>query len=110
MENVRTKTIPTSLHSSVSRRKKAFRKALSNYELYFFILPALATIIIFNYVPMYGRSHLRTLTKGITGSPWQAQTFVFLTPVIFPHYYNTLRLSIYATVVAFPVYNPGPAA
>ena len=109
MENVRTKTIPTSFHSSVSRRKKAFRKALSNYELYLFILPALATIIIFNYVPMYGVQIAFKdfiATKGITGSPWAG--FKHFERFFNSYYFsniitNTRRLSIYATVVAFPV-------
>ena len=50
-----------------------FRKVLSNYELYLFVLPALLVIVIFHYIPMYGIQIAFKdfiATKGITGSPW----------------------------------------
>ena len=89
----------------VSRTKRI----LSNYELYLFVLPALAIIFIFNYIPMYGVQLAFkefVASRGITGSPWYGfghferffRSFYFKNILT-----NTLRISILSTVIAFPV-------
>jgi putative aldouronate transport system permease protein len=88
---------------------KKLKQIISNYELYLFVLPALAIIIIFNYVPMYGVQLAFKdfiANRGITGSPWAGFThferffrsFYFKNVIV-----NTLRISILSTVVAFPI-------
>ena len=107
MGMIKTNTI--SPHPTCNKRMKAIKKAISNYELYLFILPALAVIIIFNYIPMYGVQIAFKdfiATKGILGSPWVG--FKHFERFFNSYYFtnvitNTLRLTIYATVVAFPV-------
>ncbi|MEG0766144.1 MAG: ABC transporter permease subunit [Clostridia bacterium] len=79
-----------------------------NYQLYLLILPALAVVIIFHYVPMYGiqlafKDYRGVL--GITGSHWVGfKHFIKL----FSSYnfniilMNTLSISFYSIVFAFP--------
>jgi putative aldouronate transport system permease protein len=46
---------------------------MKNYELYLFLLPAVAVVAIFQYVPMYGVQIAFKefiAIKGISGSPW----------------------------------------
>jgi putative aldouronate transport system permease protein len=85
------------------------KKIISNYELYLFVLPAVAVIIIFNYAPMYGVQLAFKdfiANRGITGSPWVGfshferffRSFYFKNVIV-----NTLRISVLSTVVAFPV-------
>ena len=86
-----------------------FRKVLSNYELYLFVLPALLVIVIFHYIPMYGIQIAFKdfiATKGITGSPWAG--FKHFERFFSSYYFtnvitNTLRISVYAMIVAFPI-------
>ena len=84
-------------------------KILLNYELYLFILPAFAIIIIFNYIPMYGVQLAFkefVASRGISGSPWVGfehfqrffRSFYFKNVLT-----NTLRISILSMVVAFPI-------
>lgn len=92
-----------------SKFKNTFKKMLSNYELYLFVLPALLTIVIFNYIPMYGVQIAFKdfiATKGITGSPWVA--FKHFERFFASYYFsniitNTLRISLFSMIVAFPI-------
>lgn len=97
---------PPSKMRGVSRK---FRKALTQWQLYVLLLPALVYFVVFRYVPMYG---VQLAFKdfwpnlGITGSPW----------VGFEHFQrffnsyqfksllkNTLCLSLFQLAVSFPV-------
>ena len=88
---------------------KKLRKALTQWQLYVLLLPALVYFVVFRYVPMYG---VQLAFKdfwpnlGITGSPW----------VWFEHFErffnsyqfesllkNTLCLSLFQLAVSFPV-------
>jgi putative aldouronate transport system permease protein len=81
----------------------------SNYELYLFVLPAVAAVLVFNYVPMYGLQIAFkdfVPSKGIGGSEWVGIRH-FL--VFFRSYQfwdllkNTLGLSALLLVVGFPL-------
>lgn len=95
-------------------QKKAYAKHTRmlmkrNYILYFFLLPALIYIIIFNYWPMYGiqiafKDYLPY--EGIAGSPWVGfKHFIkFFDSILFWDLLkNTLSISIYSLVASFPI-------
>lgn len=86
-----------------------FKKILSNYQLYLFLLPALIYFIVFHYFPMYGiliAFKDFVATKGIIGSPWVGfkhferffESFQFWTLIK-----NTLGLSVIQLIVGFPL-------
>ncbi|OPH60052.1 sugar ABC transporter permease [Paenibacillus ferrarius] len=84
------------------------KRIIRNYDLYLLLLPTLAYFIIFHYVPMYGVQiafkNFNPL-KGIVGSPWVGfdhferffQSYQLGTIIR-----NTLGISIYELLVAFP--------
>ncbi|MBD2846599.1 sugar ABC transporter permease [Paenibacillus sp. IB182496] len=78
-------------------------------ELYLFLLPAVALVIVFNYFPMYGitvafkdfKPHL-----GIMGSPWAGLKYFdrfFDMPMFSVILKNTLLLSFYTLIASFPL-------
>lgn len=85
---------------------KAIRK---NWELYLFVLPAVASVILFSYVPMYGVQiafkDFRPI-KGIWGSEWVGFDHFMR---FFDSYYfwdliwNTAGISLYSIAVGFPI-------
>ncbi|WP_282172286.1 ABC transporter permease [Cytobacillus firmus] len=92
-----------------SKKRIKFKKILSNYQLYLFLLPALIYFIVFHYVPMYGvliAFKDFVATKGIMGSPWVGfkhferffDSYQFWTLIK-----NTLGLSITQLIVGFPL-------
>ena len=95
--------------SSLYTLKKRMTKIIGYWELYLFILPALAYIIIFSYIPMYGiqiafKNYNPAL--GYSDSPWVGFTH-FIN--FFKSFYfwrlisNTFAISIYSTIVGFPI-------
>jgi putative aldouronate transport system permease protein len=87
---------------------KKLKRITENYELYLFLLPTLAYFIVFHYLPIYGVqiAFKRFLAvKGIGGSPWVGfehfqrffDSFQFWTVLR-----NTLGISLYELLVAFP--------
>ena len=84
------------------------RHVARNYDLYLFILPALAYVITYCYVPMYGAQiafrDFRSV-DGIWGSQWVGLKHFhrFLsTPSYQGLIKNTLVLSIYSLAINFP--------
>jgi putative aldouronate transport system permease protein len=88
---------------------KKLRAALANYELYLFLLPAVALTFCFKYIPMYGvQIAFKNFTpaRGIWGSPWAGldqffrffRTFQSRTVIT-----NTFVLSIYGLAAGFPL-------
>ena len=82
---------------------------LNHWQLYLMMVPAVAYIIIFAYVPMYGiLMAFKDFSpkKGIVGSPWCGlNNFVRLFrsywfPVILK---NTLSVSLMSLVIGFPI-------
>lgn len=97
---------------AVARKKTAggkLRQMARDYQLYLLILPALAYIIIFHYIPMYGvqiafRDY--QLSKGMFGSAWVGlkhfQAF-FTLPNVWQIIWNTLAISLYQLAAGFPL-------
>lgn len=79
-----------------------------NYVLYLFLLPAVLSVFIFNYIPMYGvliAFQNFSVTKGIFGSEWVglAHFARFLTsPNFFEIFMNTIKLSVFGLLFGFP--------
>jgi putative aldouronate transport system permease protein len=58
---------------STKKEKSLWQEIKANKHIYFFLLPGIAFLIIFSYVPMYGITlAFKTfmVNKGILGSPW----------------------------------------
>ena len=80
-----------------------------NYDLYLMVLPAVVVIFIFNYIPMYGIQIAFKNFKPITGiwdSAWVGLKWFnrfFNTSYFETLFANTLLLSLYSLVAAFPI-------
>lgn len=90
-------------------RKKKFKKVLQNYELYLLLLPTIVYFIVFHYFPIYGLQIAFKdffAAKGITGSEWVGfehfERF-FSSDQFWVLLKNTLGLSLYELLVAFPI-------
>lgn len=92
-----------------TRKLSAWQYIKKNYLLYLFLAPAVITIFIFNYIPMYGvliAFKDFSVSKGIWGSTWVGLTHFkeFLTsPNFLQILINTLKLSVYGLLIGFPV-------
>jgi putative aldouronate transport system permease protein len=100
--NQRTKTM--------SRTKSEFSRKLKGYQvLYFMLLPGLLYFILFHYVPIYGvvlAFKNFKIMQGILASPWVGfEHFqkVFADPNFYRVLNNTLIISLYKIVFAFPI-------
>ena len=89
--------------------KKRIKRAISNWQLYLMMVPAVVYIIIFLYKPMYGvQIAFRdfNFADGITGSKWvgfanfERLFHSYWFPVILK---NTLSLSILTIIISFPL-------
>lgn len=85
------------------------RKLKRSWQLYILLLPALAGLILFSYVPMYGiQLAFRDYNPlaGIMGSPWVGLdnfTRFFNSPQFRSLLVNTLAISFYSLIVGFPI-------
>lgn len=98
----------------ITKRKKGLnilknmKYVKDNYQLYLFILPALALTILFKYIPMYGvliAFKDYNPLKGIVGSDWVGlKHFIrFIDSQNFGYIFmNTLKLSVYGLLAGFP--------
>lgn len=92
-----------------SRKKQILLGLKSSWRLYVLLLPALAFVFIFQYIPLYGvqiafRDYV--ITKGFWGSNWVGlKHFIyFLESPQFPLLMrNTLLISIYSLLWGFPI-------
>lgn len=79
-----------------------------NKAIYVMLIPVILYFIVFKYGPLYGATIAfkdYTLVKGINGSPWVGfEHFVtfFESPFFFRVLRNTLLLSLYSLLFAFP--------
>jgi putative aldouronate transport system permease protein len=89
--------------------KKTLVLAKRNYDLYFFLVPAIVLYFCFYYIPIYGVQIAfknYSPASGIWGSPWVGfthfqrffRTNQFKTVIV-----NTLTLSLYGLAVGFPM-------
>lgn len=90
-------------------KKSKWRAILRNYELYIFLLPALAYIAIFMYAPMYGilmAFKNYNMAKGVMASPWVGlENFrrFFAGYNFWTTLWNTLSLSLYYLAATLPL-------
>jgi putative aldouronate transport system permease protein len=81
------------------KRRGVFKELFANHALYLMIVPALAVLVIFAYVPMYGiQVAFRNFnaTGGVSGSPWVGlKNFLFFFKSIYfgRLMFNTLFLN-----------------
>ena len=90
------------------KRKENLKLVKRNYQLYFFLIPAVVFIAMFMYFPLYGLQiafkNYRT-GDGIWGSEWVGLKWFeqfFNSPNFSTLLANTLIISIYSLVVSFP--------
>lgn len=98
----------THARSRILMGRKLLRVALSSWQLYMLVLPAVAFTIVFHYMPMYGIvisfKDFRA-SKGILGSPWVGLKHFrrfFAYPDFWKIIWNTARISIYS-FLTFPL-------
>ncbi|WP_246239737.1 ABC transporter permease [Paenibacillus anseongensis] len=95
---------------TVSRTKSEFRRKLKSYRvLYFMLLPGLLYFLVFHYIPIYGvvlAFKNFKIMQGIMASPWVGFDHfekVFADPNFYRVLNNTLIISLYKIVFAFPI-------
>jgi putative aldouronate transport system permease protein len=105
------RTVPTETNRAApATRDRALSRSKRRHTLepILFVLPGLAVLLIFNYVPMIGvqiafRDYLAPL--GFFGSPWvgfKHFTIFFASPVFAQVIFNTLRITFLGLIVGFP--------
>lgn len=81
----------------------------SQWELYLFIIPAMAFLILFAYTPMYGivlAFKEYRFMDGIAGSPWVGlDNFVrfFTLESSWTYMWNTVKISVLSHFMSFPI-------
>ncbi|MFI2858090.1 ABC transporter permease [Paenibacillus sp. JSM ZJ436] len=95
--------------AKAAKGNRTWVKIRQNYELYLFLLPAVAIYLVFKYYPMYGVQiafkEFRA-SKGIWGSEWVGfEHFIrfFEAYNFWSIMENTILLSLYSLVCSFPV-------
>lgn len=95
--------------AAATRGNRTWVKMKQNYELYLFLLPAVAIYLVFKYYPMYGVQiafkDFRA-SKGIWGSEWVGfEHFIrfFEAYNFWPIMENTILLSLYSLLFGFPI-------
>lgn len=90
------------------KRKNTIKLMKQNYQLYFFLIPAVVFIALFMYGPLYGLlmafQNFRP-SDGIMGSQWVGLKWFerfFSTPKCWDIIRNTLTVSIYSLIAGFP--------
>jgi len=94
--------------TSLKKNPTIFNTFKRDYQLWILILPAIVTVLIFNYIPMYGiqlafREY--SFTEGITGGEWVGLKYFaqFIESHMFTDLIrNTLVLSVVTILVGFP--------
>lgn len=96
--------------ASLPQTKRSWKQEFKrNKALYFFILPAIIEVIIFNYMPMYGAQIAFRNFKpiqGIWGSKWVGMKWFlrfFNSPQFETVVTNTITLSLELLIFSFPI-------
>ncbi|WP_338131040.1 ABC transporter permease subunit [Cohnella rhizosphaerae] len=90
-------------------KRSRLRAALRDYDLYLLLLPGLAALLIFKYVPMFGAIIAfkdYRLGDGIWGSPWVGwQNFEALLrdEKFYQVLRNTVLINLYKLIFQFPL-------
>ncbi len=91
------------------KKKKASDYLRKNYWLYIMLIPCVSYFIVFHYMPLYGiliAFKDFSFSAGILGSEWVGFDhfiYLFSNPDFFRVLGNSLILSIYRLVFAFPI-------
>ncbi len=91
------------------KRHNLFRRIVANTDLYLLILPALAVLFIFKYLPLYGAQIAfkdYNILLGFQDSPWVGFKHfnnLFSSPDFFRIFRNTILLNLYRLVFQFPI-------
>jgi putative aldouronate transport system permease protein len=99
--------VPASASATVLKPRK--RSIWRDKYLYLMLLPGLVYFVVYRYLPMYGVTIAFRdfrVTRGILGSEWIGwQNFesVFNAPFFWMVFRNTIIISLYKVVLAFPV-------
>jgi putative aldouronate transport system permease protein len=99
----------TVLARKMTPLRRNVRKIVANTDLYLLILPALAILFIFRYLPIYGIQIAFkdfNIRLGVDGSPWVGLkhfTQLFNSPDFYRIFRNTLLLNVYRLVFQFPI-------
>ncbi|WP_107727579.1 ABC transporter permease [Desmospora activa] len=94
--------------TKLKKKPALFTTFKRDYQLWLMILPAIVTVFIFNYIPMYGiQLAFREFdfTKGLTGGEWVGLKYFtqFVESYMFVDLMrNTLVLSLSTITVGFP--------
>lgn len=105
--NVTNRVVEIPKTPKKKRNRLAYIK--KNWVLYLFLAPALLSVFIFNYIPMYGvliAFQNFSVTKGIWGSDWvglQHFTNFLTSPNFLQIFLNTIKLSSFELLIGFPV-------
>ncbi len=95
--------------AGTSLRNRGWRQVLADYQLYLMILPGIAAVFIFSYMPMYGLVLAFKEYKpklGIMGSPWIGWdnfTRFFSKPEAGYTIWNTFVIGACNLLIGFPV-------
>lgn len=90
-------------------QKDLMKRIKAHMPFYFFVLPALILVIVFNYLPMGGlviAFKNYKMARGISGSEWVGFAHfgkLFSDPNFYRVLGNTLKISILTLVTSFPV-------
>lgn len=97
------------VHDGIQKKRNSKNIWRKNWQLYLLVLPAVAYIFVFNYMPMYGiqiafRDY--KAVNGIFGSEWVGLKHfkTFLNAYYFKRLIsNTLLLNVYGLLWGFPI-------
>lgn len=105
----KTSAATAELTPKQQKRKTTLRLMKQNYQLYFFLIPAVVFVALFMYGPLYGLQiafkNFRT-DEGIWGSAWVGLKWFerfFSTPRCWEIIKNTLVISVYSLIAGFPL-------
>ncbi|MDU2240457.1 MAG: ABC transporter permease subunit [Paenibacillus sp.] len=90
------------------RRNNGFARFFRQIDLQLMVLPALALIIVFSYIPMYGvliAFQDYKIGHSFTGSPWAGWkhfAYFFNSPEFFTVMRNTIVISLLKFCIGFP--------
>ena len=93
----------------LTRGQRRLKKVLCNWQLYLFLLPALAYFIVMRYIPMFGLQiafRRYKASEGIWGSAWVGMKYFdqfFRGPNFVRLLTNTLMISVGSLLLSFPV-------
>lgn len=90
------------------RKRGVVQTFIRQYQLWLMVFPAIAVILIFNYIPMYGAQlafRQFNFAKGLTGGKWEGLRYFIMFFNSFEFWTlirNTLTISAATILIGFP--------